>query len=119
MLIDKQFADDFADHWIDAWNSHDIEKILSHYTDDFEMSSPMIVSTVNEPSGILKGKDAVRSYWSKALTKLPDLHFEKQHVLAGVNSIVLIYKGVTGLSAEVFQIDDQGKVYKALANYEA
>ncbi|MDQ6926152.1 MAG: nuclear transport factor 2 family protein, partial [Candidatus Eremiobacteraeota bacterium] len=30
----------FAKSWIDAWNAHDIEGILAHYTDDFEMSSP-------------------------------------------------------------------------------
>jgi ketosteroid isomerase-like protein len=111
-------AQKFADHWIDAWNSHDLEQILTHYTDDFELSSPVIVSTMNEPSGRLKGKTAIGKYWSKALAKYPDLRFEKQHVFTGAGSVTLIYKGVLGLSAEVFLFTDQGKVHAAYAHYD-
>jgi len=39
-MLSKAFADHFAAEWIAAWNSHDLERILSHYTDNFEMSSP-------------------------------------------------------------------------------
>lgn len=41
MLI-KDFADHFAIEWIASWNAHDLPRILSHYADDFEMSSPYI-----------------------------------------------------------------------------
>lgn len=116
-MMKSREANEFANHWIEAWNSHDLEKILSHYTDDFEMSSPAIISTMNEPSGTLKGKDIIRVYWSKALTKYPDLHFEKQHVLVGANSVTIIYQGVLGLSAEVFHFDASGKVNAASAHY--
>lgn len=117
-MIDSQTATEFADHWIESWNSHDLDQILSHYTDDFEMSSPVIVSSMNEPSGKLKGKEAIRAYWTKALAKFPDLHFEKLHVLTGANSVTIIYNGVIGLSAEVFHFNDEGKVYAAFAHYE-
>jgi len=42
-MIDKEFAEHFAADWIDSWNQHDLERILLHYTDDFEMSSPRII----------------------------------------------------------------------------
>lgn len=116
-MIDSPLANEFANHWIEAWNSHDLDAILSHYTDDFEMSSPVIIGTMNEPSGKLKGKKIIRNYWSKALAKYPDLHFEKLHVLAGVDSVTIIYNGVRGLSAEVFHFNSQGKVYAAYAHY--
>jgi len=116
-MIDSQFANEFASHWIEAWNSHDLDAILAHYTDDFEMSSPVIVSTMNEPSGKLKGKKIIRVYWSRALAKYPELRFDKLHVLAGVGSVTIIYKGVRGLSAEVFHFNNQGKVYAAYAHY--
>ena len=32
----------FAKEWIESWNSHDIDKILNHYSDDFEITTPMI-----------------------------------------------------------------------------
>jgi ketosteroid isomerase-like protein len=117
-MIDSQFVSEFANHWIEAWNSHDIDEILSHYTDDFEMSSPVIVGTMDEPSGKLKGKEIIRVYWAKALAKYPDLRFEKLHVLAGVNSVTIIYNGVRGLSAEVFHFNNQVKVYAAYAHYD-
>ena len=50
---------DFAPEWIAAWNSRDLDRVLSHYTDDFEMSSPLIVALMNEPSGVLHGKPAI------------------------------------------------------------
>ena len=112
-----ELAREFADHWIESWNSHDLDKILSHYTDDFEMSSPVIIKTMGEPSGKLKGKDKVRAYWSKALNKYPQLNFEKQHVLVGANSVTIIYNGVSGLSAEVFHFNPSGKVNAAYAHY--
>lgn len=115
MNIDR--ANQFADHWIGAWNSHDLEAILSHYTDDFEMSSPVIIEAMSEPSGMLKGKEIIRIYWSKALIKYPGLHFEKLHVLAGANSVTIIYHGVRGLSAEVFHFNQSGKVHAAYAHY--
>lgn len=116
--MDSELADEFAKHWIEAWNSHDLDAILSHYTDDFEMSSPVIVGTMDEPSGKLKGKEIIRAYWSKALAKYPDLHFEKLHVLVGVCSVTIIYNGVRGLSAEVFHFNSQAKIYAAYAHYD-
>jgi ketosteroid isomerase-like protein len=59
-MVDKSFADHFAADWIESWNSHDLGRILSHYTDDFEMSSPLIVQLAGQPSGKLKGKEAIR-----------------------------------------------------------
>ena len=41
-LMEKSFAKRFAMEWVAAWNSHDLERILAHYEDDFEMSSPII-----------------------------------------------------------------------------
>jgi hypothetical protein len=116
-MIDRVFADPFATDWIDSWNKHDLVRILSHYTDDFEMSSPVIIQLTGESSGTLRGKEAVGSYWAKALQRIPDLHFELVTALVGVNSITLYYKGVRGLSAEVFFFNADGKVTKAYAHY--
>ena len=117
MLTNLQ-AHEFADLWIQSWNSHDLESILSHYTDDFEMSSPAIIDTMGEASGKLKGKEIIQRYWSKALVKYPELHFEKLHVLVGANSVTIIYNGVLGLSAEVFHFNTRGDIYAAYAHYD-
>ena len=116
-MIDKAFAERFAADWIDAWNRHDIVRILSHYADDFEMSSPVIMQMIREPTGTLKGKETVGSYRAKALQLLPDLHFDLVATLVGVNSITVYYNGVRGPSAEVFHFNEEGKVAKAYAHY--
>lgn len=118
MHMDKEFAQKFALEWVEAWNSHDLDKILVHYAPDFEMTSPIIKQLANEPSGTLKGKEAVRKYWSKALEINPNLHFELLNVFLGVDTVVLNYRGHRGRSAEVFSFDTHGKVTKAYAHYE-
>jgi ketosteroid isomerase-like protein len=116
--MEPAFAHHFAADWIDAWNAHDLERILAHYEDDFEMSSPKIVQIASEPSGTLHGKPAVRAYWQKALALAPDLKFELLTVLAGVGSVTLYYKGTQGrLAAEVFHFNTSGKVARAFAHY--
>lgn len=115
--MDSDFAAHFAADWISAWNAHDLERILSHYADGFEMSSPVIVQLAGEPSGTLKGKAAVGAYWRKALQRIPDLHFELLTVLIGVGSITLHYRGNRGLAAEVLHFGPDGKVTRAYAHY--
>jgi ketosteroid isomerase-like protein len=118
MPLAREFARHFAAEWIDAWNSHDLDRILSHYTDDFEMSSPLIVQFMGEPTGTLKGKAAIREYWAKALARIPDLHFELEEVLVGASSVVIRYRGHRGSAAEVLWFDAGGKVSRASAHYE-
>ena len=118
-MIDKAFAARFAADWIDSWNSHDLDRVLSHYADDFVMHSPVIARVAGEPSGVLKGKAKVRAYWAKALQLISDLRFELISTLTGVNSITLYYKGARGrLAAEVFCFGPDQKVVDAHAHYE-
>ncbi len=116
--MNKQQAVSFAKEWIDAWNSHDIDKILTHYDESFEMSSPAIIKLTGQPSGTLRGKAAVGDYWSGALEKFPDLEFKLLHTLCGANSVALIYEGVLGLSNEVFLFGKNGKIIRAYAHYD-
>lgn len=115
--MEPGFARRFADEWIAAWNSHDLERILAHYEDNFEMSSPIIATLAGEPSGKLQGKAAIGAYWSKALKNAPDLRFELLTALAGVDSVTVYYRGHRGLSAEVLHFGPNGKVRAAFAHY--
>jgi hypothetical protein len=116
-MLDKAFAEHFAAGWIAAWNSHDLDRVLSHYADDFEMSSPIITQIAGEPSGKLKGKKAIGAYWAKALALIPNLHFELVTTLVGAHSITLYYKSHRGMSAEVFIFGPDKKVSAAFAHY--
>ncbi|MBI4694394.1 MAG: nuclear transport factor 2 family protein [Gammaproteobacteria bacterium] len=116
-MITRAQADDFTAEWIAAWNSHDLERILAHYSDDFTMASPRIATIADEPSGVLYGKAAVAAYWAKALAMLPDLHFESIATFVGADSVAIHYEGVKGPVIEVFFFDADGLVCRAAAHY--
>ena len=109
---------DFAPEWIAAWNSHDLDHVFDFYTDDFEMSSPLIVKIMCEPTGILNGKPAIRSYWEKGLALSPGLHFTLDTVYTGANSIVICYTNQAGRRcAELLYFNDDGKCFRSAGHY--
>lgn len=117
-MIEKDFAEEFTKEWIEAWNSHDLDRVLSHYSDQFEMSSPKIIQIAGEPAGTLRGKKAIGNYWAKALSLVPDLRFELISLLIGVNSLTLTCNGPQGrMAAEVFHFGPDHKVIRAYAHY--
>jgi ketosteroid isomerase-like protein len=116
-MLDTTFAEHFAAEWIAAWNARDLKRILAHYSDDFAMSSPLIVRIAGEPSGKLHGKKAIGAYWTKALSLSPKLRFELVNTLVGANSITLYYKNQHRLAAEVFVFGPDKKVTEAFAHY--
>jgi len=117
-MISREQALAFANQWVEAWNAHDLPRVLEHYTDDFEMTSPVMKQMGLSETGTLKGKQNVADYWQKALVKYPDLHFKIIDVLTSVNSIVIYYHTINNkLSAELFMFNDEGKVYKSAGHY--
>ncbi len=119
-LISINQAQKFAREWVEAWNSHDLDRIMSHYAENFQMTSPFIVTMMNEPSGTITGKENVRAYWAQALERLPDLHFDLIEVLASAGSITIYYHAVLGKrAAEVLFFDGSGKVRRSVAHYNS
>src|SRR5438552_1043103 len=80
-------ANEFAREWIAAWNSHDVERILSHYSDEIEFTSPFVVRMTGDPSGTIRDKATLTQYFRRAFTTFPDLCFDPICALAGVNSV--------------------------------
>lgn len=117
-MLTDEFANTFAQDWIDSWNAHDLDRILAHYTDDFEMTTPLIVTVMGEPSGTLKGKANIREYWQKALARRPQLKFNLHKITIGVNTLALHFDSDTGHnSVEWFFFNKDGQVEKSLAHH--
>jgi ketosteroid isomerase-like protein len=85
-------AGQFADRWIDAWNRHDVEAVLVDYADDVVFRSPRAALVVPESGGVVVGKPALRSYWTRALQAIPPLDFRLDGVFVGVDTVVLLYR---------------------------
>ena len=113
-------AQRFAQEWIDAWNSHDLDAILSHYAPDVVLTSPVAARVLGEPSGRVAGQENLRSYFRRGLEVYPNLTFELLDVLAGLSSVVLYYKNQSGTrSGEFMEFGDDGKIVRVVANYSA
>lgn len=117
-MIDPDWAKAFAHDWIDSWNSHDMDRILSHYADEFEMSSPLIGERLGDPSGKCKGEQALRAYWQPSLTADPPLEFKLIDVLVGIDSITLYYLNVgRRVVAETLLFDDSLHAVKGFSQW--
>lgn len=117
-MLTKTEAAEFAEQWVSAWNSHDLEKIMSHYEDDVELISPVAAQILNDPNGRVIGKHNLRNYFKKGLEAYPNLEFTLKDTMWGLNSIVLYYINQRGTySGEYMEISSKGKVSRVVANY--
>lgn len=107
-----------AQDWIAAWNRHDLEAILGHYAEEIELMSPLVPLLAGVESGVLAGKRALREYFRKGLAEYPELEFALTQVFVGVRSVTLLYRSVNCLdAAEVFTLNDAGKIVRAEVHY--
>jgi ketosteroid isomerase-like protein len=86
----------FADEWIGAWNARDLDAVLAHYAGDIVFTSPTAQRVVPQSGGRVRGKPALREYWTLALRGNPDLHFDLIDVYEGVDTVVLHYRNQAG-----------------------
>ena len=109
-----------AKEWIAAWNAHDLEAILTHYEEAVELTSPVAAQLLGKADGRVAGKANLRAYFQRGLEAYPELRFELEDVLWGVNSVVLCYKNQKGTrTAEFMELSESGKVTRVVANYGA
>jgi ketosteroid isomerase-like protein len=86
----------YADEWVRAWNAHDIEAVLDPFADDIVFTSPVAERVVPESGGVVRGKVALRDYWTAALKTLPELQFEVVGVYRGESTLVINYRNHRG-----------------------
>ncbi|HEX7664773.1 MAG TPA: nuclear transport factor 2 family protein [Polyangiaceae bacterium] len=112
--------------WVDAWNSHDLEAVLAHYVDDCTFVSPKAAAIAG--SGVIRGKDALRAYWTKALEKFPGLKFSLKHAVFDEKerTIAIVYEcalepGTTPpvLACEVLSFGEAAQAVRGEAFYGA
>ena len=65
----------FAEHWLAAWNAHDLDAVMALFHDDIVFTSPLAMKIVPDSEGVLRGKEALKAYWRAALAQFYDLHF--------------------------------------------
>jgi len=116
--VTKDEARNLSNHWIAAWNAHDLDLIMTHYEDAAELTSPVAAQLLGMSDGKVVGKANLRAYFKRGLEAYPGLHFRLEDVLLGVNSLVLYYTNQKGTrTAEFMELSAIGKVARVVANY--
>ncbi|MFN8116360.1 MAG: nuclear transport factor 2 family protein [Bacteroidia bacterium] len=97
--------------WFEAFNEHDLEKLLSLYDDNAQHYSPKLKIRKPETQGLIKGKVALREWWQDAFDRLPSLQYEVIKLTADEEQVFMEYirhvEGEEDLSVgEVLQINN-------------
>lgn len=103
-----------AFRWFDAFNSHQLEQLLSLYDDEAKHFSPKLKTRKPETNGLVEGKEALREWWKDAFERLPSLHYKVTSLTANNDRVFMEYvRNVAGeedmLVAEVLEVKD-GKI---------
>jgi limonene-1,2-epoxide hydrolase len=100
--------------WFDAFNSHQLEKLLDLYDDEAKHFSPKLKIRKPETNGYVTGKQALREWWKDAFERLPSLHYKVTSLTANNDRVFMEYiRTVDGeedmLVAEVLEVKN-GKI---------
>ncbi len=118
--MEPSAAQAFAKQWIAAWKRRDLELLLSHYSEDVEFRSSLAARLLGDPSGTVRGKENLRTYFVKALAAFPgDLEIELVAVYQGVDSIVVLFEVKGRKGAEFMEFDGGTAVRRASAHVQA
>lgn len=84
-------VENIAVRWFEAFNEHDLEKLLSLYDDNAQHYSPKLKQRRPETNGLITGKDALRSWWQDAFDRLPDLYYKMVRLTANEDRVFMEY----------------------------
>jgi ketosteroid isomerase-like protein len=94
--MDHSQGQEFADAWVTAWNAHDVDAVLEHFSEDAVFTSPVAAQLLEDSDGVLRGKAAIRDYWMRGVDLIPDLRFEVVGVYVGLATLVINYRNQKG-----------------------
>lgn len=100
--------------WFEAFNSHNLDKLLSLYDDEAQHYSPKLKIRIPETEGLITGKVALRAWWKEAFDHLPSLHYKVTSLTSNADRVFMEYiRSVENesklLVAEVLEIKE-GKI---------
>ncbi|CAM3507997.1 hypothetical protein FSS13T_09600 [Flavobacterium saliperosum S13] len=103
-----------AFRWFEAFNTKQLEKLLSLYDEEAQHFSPKLKIRQPETNGLVVGKAAMRAWWQDAFDRLPSLNYKVTSLTANTDRVFMEYiRQVDGeedlLVAEVLEVRE-GKI---------
>lgn len=112
-------TNEFIKGWLEAWNAHDLHRILAHYSNEVILESPLALERMPHSRGRLCGKEQIKAYWALGLHKHPNLTFQIEEVLLGVDTISIYYLALHTHKKviETMSFDTHMKVHRVIVTY--
>lgn len=107
----------FSERWARKWNAHDVEAVLADFHEDVVFTSPVAAKLFPETRGMVRGKAALRRYWTEAVARIPDLRFTVEGVYQGIDTIVITYRNQSGNLVNEILIFRDDKVVEGHGTY--
>ena len=80
-----------AHQWFDAFNAHDLNRLLALYHDEAQHFSPKLLIRKPETKGLIKGKAALGEWWKDAFERLPQMQYEVLKLTADEEQVFMEY----------------------------
>ena len=90
-MISKRHFIRIAEQWFDAFNEHDLEKLLALYHDNAEHYSPKLRVRNPESKGLIIGKKALHTWWKDSFERLLSLKYTPQRMIVDDSIIFMEY----------------------------
>ena len=100
-----------ATKWFEAFNAHDLEKLLALYHNDAQHYSPKLKIRQPETNGLVTGKAALRAWWLDSFERLPTLKYTPLTFTANHERVFMEYRRTVAgepemMVGEVLEIKD-------------
>jgi ketosteroid isomerase-like protein len=89
MITQKNLS--IAHAWFEAFNAHNLEKLLSLYDEDAGHFSPKLKIRHPETKGLVTGKEALRNWWRDSFNRLPTLKYKVTSLTANSDRVFMEY----------------------------
>lgn len=77
--------------WFEAFNEHNLENLLSLYSEHAKHFSPKLKIRQPQTNGLIIGKNALRTWWANAFERLPNLHYKVTSLTANEQRVFMEY----------------------------
>lgn len=77
--------------WLRHFNARDLDALVALYADDAVHVSPKLRDQRPETGGAIRGKAALREWWSDCFERLPGLRYREHRVTASGDCVFLEY----------------------------
>lgn len=116
-VMDRDAAARFVERWRQDWRKVDIDAVVSHFTDDAEMRSPLALKLTD--SAVVKGAENIRRYWQRAYGHIEsaDLTVLAWSWDAEIARLTIWWQLGEARASEFMEFDTAGRVRRSEALY--